>query len=138
MSAQIQRTVAGLTLGVTTKNDVRKRFGFSSKAERDYFFVSQVQFAGQNWSALLSFYNEKLYKVEFLISTAHTHSPLAIKLKESLNKKYSQYLLSSDTNKTEFSDNKTIVVLRDYETVSLSYTDIYLTNKKEEDAEDEL
>ena len=68
ISAQIQRTFFGLTLGVSTRSDVEKFFrehgaAFDEKKECNYIY-NKLKWAGTEWSSVsFTLYENKLLQI---------------------------------------------------------------------------
>ena len=157
--SQINRTIWGVTLGKSTKQQVRTVLiekGYNVDIDPDGSLavrVYNVVFGGAHWTYIsFSFVNGYLSNITF--QNNEQQSPVRIentyeKLKESLNKKYSFYRLSlpgADDDGhvlTCYSDGKTSLVLdlsyfRSRRYISLFYEDEELQLKKRQNAEDEL
>ena len=142
-TAQIQRRILGFTLGVTTKAQVlnylkNHHYKYSLRKNGEQV-ASNITFAGYNWQdTYFSFYKGKLYCVDFRDDGEYTPEELLTevwdRVKNSLNRKYSLYSISSKDDNIEFSDNKTYVGLKykyifGSKSLSIMYFDIYLFNQ---------
>ena len=154
MSAQIQRSFLGFTLGKTTTSEVHNKYknesNFSIKKNGDCGLSYNIDFAGYSWEHVsFEFYKGKLYRITFFTSQSlySDYSKFWNKLKSSLNRKYSQYYLKSSTNDSiQYSDYNTSITLKYYIATAayrevfyhLIYTDCSLSNQKAIDEENEL
>ena len=153
-SAQINRVFWGVTLGQSTKQQVKNvlvRKGYTVKTEPDGSLcvnVNNASFGGAYWTYVsFSFVDDKLYQVWF--QNNEKQSPVSIDntydlLKSSLDKKYGSYIIRvQPTEGTEkvnnYADTNTLVslMLRSYHHIryiSLSYEDLnsYDIRKKKE------
>lgn len=154
ISAQIQRTFFGLTLGVSTKNDVIRYFrenGLAYKREGDAYLVQKKEWGGHTWSLVsLHFFDNKFYSVHFFdgeMNTAKaTLETLWDKYSNSLYSKYSQYYVNeqSQSNLSVYSDKATTMSARfeknseGYVVLSIMYADINLLLKKRDKENSDL
>lgn len=158
ISAQINRTFWGVTLGTSTPSQVKSMLvqkGYYVEKEPDGALcvkVNNVRFGGAVWTYIsFLFVNNQLSQVWF--QNNEKQSPIPIEnsydlLKDNLDKKYSKYYLSlrldeQDEKKSYYSDEKTDILLnvRKYHNiryVSLSYEDLYLNRVKANKDKDEL
>ncbi len=156
--AQINRVFWGVTLGRSTKQQVRNALvqkGYTVKTEPDGSLcvnVNNVNFGGAYWTYVsFSFVDDKLYQVWF--QNNEEQSPIKIndtygKLKTNLDKKYGTFNFHvQPTEGTEkvsnYTDTKTLVslMLRSYHHIryiSLSYEDLNSYDSKIKNENDEL
>ncbi len=155
--AQISRTFWGLTLGTSTKQQVKNvlvQKGYKITTEPDGSYSvnpDNVSFGGGYWTYVsFGFVNGKLSTVWF--QNNERQCPLALndlydKLKNSLDKKYSNYYydlpLDNTSQNAVYDDGRTSILLgvRNYNYmryISISYEDNSLSKKKIQNAEDEL
>ena len=156
--AQINRVFWGVTLGRSTKQQVRNALvqkGYTVKTEPDGSLcvnVNNVNFGGAYWTYVsFSFVDDKLYQVWF--QNNEEQSPIKIddtydKLKTNLDKKYGTFVFQvQPTEGTEkvsnYTDTKTLVslMLRSYHHIryiSLSYEDLNSYDSKIKNENDEL
>ena len=149
MSAQIQRTFLGFTLGTTTKSEVYNKYKdkkYFLEDENGNYVVGALEFAGQKWDVTtFYFYNNRLLTVNFALLEYST--PLYVldsiweNLKARILNKYSDYNYYFDSEYLLFTDNKTRLSLSnlyasDTKALCLMYTDEALIEqlKKEEDS----
>ena len=156
--AQINRVFWGMTLGQSTKQQVKNvlvRKGYTVEIEPDGSLcvnVNNVNFGGAYWTYVsFSFVNDKLYQVWF--QNNEKQSPGKIentydKIKTSLNKKYSAYIYRAQLTEgiekvSAYTDTKTYVslMLKSYHNmryISLSYEDLNSYDSKIKNENDEL
>ena len=146
-SAQIQSNFLGFTLGETTKTQVYNHLRDTNikfyQDEEGICCAENVKFATIDWDyAKFTFFNDKLYKVEFsFLDDGKRIAKLTSvynKLTELLPKKYWRYANGKTFGDKfmEFSDNVTTVTFlysdfffRKFQ-IKLDYTDISLLNAK--------
>lgn len=151
MSAQIQRTFFGFTLGTTTKSEVYNKCNGSVKITeiRGGYQIWPLSFGGYDWTgANLLFYKNKLYQVLLYSRGYATRDKDEIwnELNAKLKKKYFQYYSSSSTlDDVWYIDNYTYLNLEFiyYNNISecqrrLIYTDRALYTQKKIDEDNEL
>lgn len=153
-SAQIQRKILGFTLGITSKTIVynylkSNRIKFSTNEEGEYV-ASKIKFAGQIWdSVFFTFYNGKLYNLDFCINEdstpIQTMDLIYENLDKSLSHKYANYYnFNESTNENKvYSDNVTNITftygyLLGSKSLSIMYTYLPLFNRKLSSDADEL
>lgn len=156
--AQINKTIWGVTLGKSTKQQVKTMLvnkGYTVRVEPDgslYVDVNNISFGGAYWTYIaFSFVDGKLYQVWF--QNNEKQSPVKIeeafkKTKNFLNEKYIHYSVEARPSDTieevsDFADGKTYVSLMinryHYQRyISLSYADLQLDNLKNKRSTDEL
>jgi len=155
--SQISRTFWGVTLGISTKQQVKnvlvqKGYKITTESDGSYSVTpDNVAFGGGYWTYVnFCFVDGKLSAVWF--QNNERQSPLALndlydKLKLSLDKKYSSYYyglpLDDTTKSADYDDGKTTILLsvRNYhflQYLSISYEDNALRNKKDQNEVDEL
>lgn len=155
--AQINRTIWGVTLGKSTKSNVRavlinKGFSVHTSSKGGYSILTTgIYFGGENWSyASFDFADGLLFKVSFQNNKDDSEAlPESVyeRLKIALDKKYGRYyynLVTRDevTAWSNYSDGKTNILLglRNHNTeyVNLIYYDTYLMQKTIQKENDEL
>lgn len=153
ISAQIQRTFFGLTLGVSTRSDVVKFYKehnvtFDENNENNY--VPNLQFGGHKWANVyFQVSDNKLYGVSFLDNELNnTQETLKItwdNLSNALYSKYSQYYNNyvSTPDKTVYMDGNTMIYISigetmGFSTLGLLYIDQKELNKQQERNNSEL
>ena len=156
--AQINRVFWGVTLGQSTKQQVKNvldRKGYTVKTEPDGSLcvnVNNVSFGGAYWTYVsFSFVDDKLYQVWF--QNNEVQSPVKIdntyiKIKASLDKKYASFINrvqpAEGTEKvSDYTDTKTYISLRlntyhNIRYISLSYEDLNSYDSKIKNENDEL
>lgn len=156
--AQINRVFWGVTLGKSTKQQVKNTLvkkGYKVKTEPDGSIcvnVNNVNFGGAYWTYIsFSFVSDKLYQVWF--QNNEIQSPVRIdntyaKLKSSLDKKYSAFInnvhsIEGTEKVSDYADTKTYVSLRlgsyhNQRYISLSYEDLGSYDVKIKKESDEL
>ena len=152
-NAQIQRTFFGLTLGQSTKQQVRttlakKGYKCHTMQGDDALFIqpSSLQFGGLSWDmALFRFYKGKLLSVSF--SIADNFSGIASEtykvLKAKIDQKYSDFYFSKNEIATYYLDEKTVIILQNLYlnfklNVTISYSDKDLQDQLLKASDDEL
>ena len=154
MSAQIQRTFLGCTLGVSTPAQVKanmaqKGYRPSDTSNKGCYIYDNINFAGfSNTQAFFYFYKNKLYLVSFILDHSFLGDSFDTKidlLRERLLEKYSSYVCKSDYYDFVLNDNKTTNTLKRIflnETglymLTLMYMDDKLLDEKEKSNSDEL
>lgn len=156
-NAQIQRTLYGQTLGVSTLDDLRKvanERGLSIERLSDVVFeIKSVTFGGYSWDRASFRYNKKkLVMVSFSKEVSNRNKiekeilfDIYINLDRSLSNKYSNYLVKRSNdyiNAVWFKDGTTSVELKhaDFDistTLLLRYDDLQ-SEKMEKGGDDEL
>lgn len=156
--SQISRTIWGMTLGKSSKQQVRTRLknkGYIVQKEPNGSLsvkVDNINFGGAVWTYVsFSFVNGFLSQVWF--QNNEIESPIRVddtyeKIEMSLDKKYQKYRLNVPAyddgyTMSHYSDSKTNItlVLGTYHNtryVSLSYEDDYLKEKQNQRENDEL
>ena len=156
--AQINRVFWGVTLGQSTKQQVKNvlvRKGYTVKTEPDGSLcvnVNNVNFGGAYWTYVsFGFVDNKLYQVWF--QNNEEQSPVKIddtydKLKTNLDKKYGTFIFHVQPPEgiekvSDYADTKTFVSLRlrsyhNLRYISLSYEDLDSYNIKTKKENDEL
>ncbi len=149
--SQVKRSFWGLTLGVSTKQQVyttmtKKGFKLTWSVERNTYETRKVNFAGHYWPFLaFQISNGKLMSVVFMDGTLSTPSEtldiLYDNFKTRLKIKYKGKEKSND--KDTYSDGITSVGVMLYYTggekfFSLDYTDEYLFIKNSDNNTDDL
>ena len=120
-TAQIRKSVLGLTLGVSNKTAVAKILKSKHVKfwEQDGSLVANhIQFGGFKWSAVFfEFYNNKLYSVAFRDDSINKDSELLLtvfkRLGNDLYRKYSSYYDSEESydGNIIFSDKNVELIL---------------------------
>ena len=137
MSAQIQRTFFGFTLGTTTKAEVYNKYHnenletFHQSSPNGNCCLNYATFGGYNdWTVVFSFYNDKLYSVR--LSHIDPLYKISSSFNRTLDKKYSKYYIKKESTEYDkvYLDDKTIVELIIGSYVELSYTDYSLWRSK--------
>ena len=151
MSAQIQNTLLGFTLGHTPKSDVYNKYKsdiFFTEKEDGSICTSDVIFAGHEWDMVIfEFVDNKLSSVIF--SDIETQTPAKSiestwkSLKDKLWNKYSGYYEKTTYDMILYSDdtNKLVLLLSDSSgclILMLQYVNTALTLQKMRAEEDEL
>lgn len=141
-SAQIQRTILGQTIGVSTKKEV-----YNSLIDRGAFFVNikgeekllvkDVRFGGFSWEIMsFNFYNNILYQVTVMdldkdkgiISQEEKWNRISQKLES----KYHNVISNKEENKISYSDGSTLVMMTKFMgTVSMLYGDTRIIEAKD-------
>lgn len=141
MYSQIRRSFWGLTLGITTKQQVyntmiRRGYKLTWSEERSTYETEKITFAGHFWPFFaFQIYNGKLMSITFLDATISTPSEtldiVYDTIKKQLGTKYrgKEKKFFNDT----YSDGVTSVDIMRYYSggekfISLGYTDEYLSN----------
>lgn len=151
ISAQIQRTFFGLTLGVSTKSDVERFYKEHGVVfDENNNVINNVRFGGTRWGGFsCSLVNGILYQVIFmeneLSSSKENVNIVWDNFSNALYSKYSQYY-SNSLSKSESStyiDEKTMIRISNesmsgYDCVGISYTDLELMGKKIQVDQNEL
>ena len=153
MSAEIQRKFFGLTLGVSTENDVIEYFDGKgievTRASLTSVEVEDIKFGGYMWSTVVfDFFEDKLASVFFLNwgDDISSKKERWNDLNEKINEKYKLYYVpdkSSDESKM-YMDNETAFFLRknvsEYKNgiLSMVYRDVKMTVDSLQKDEDEL
>lgn len=147
--SQIQRKVLGFTLGITTKTAVAsylKTNHIKYSLVKGEYCAENVRFAGVVWEYVwFTFYNGKLYNVDFSVSDDAPLKEIRYRLEESLKNKYSIYYNDAESTRDNivFSDGIVEVGLRDEysrETriVSIMYTYLPILDQSVKADNDEL
>ena len=118
VNAQIKREILGVTLGVSTENQVRETLdskGIKNAETGGMLAAIDVKFGGQIWSSVFfNFYDNKVYSIMFMDSDLlkPTSDLLSIQdfLMDSLAQKYSKYM-KNDENSLVFDDDITRIKL---------------------------
>lgn len=153
-SAQIQRKFFGLSLGVSTRNQVanviKKKKLQIVVDDEDGLAVTNLQFGGYNWYFIrFTFVNNKLSGVYFSDDDSHTERrTLDIFWNHYVDKLYEKYLnyYINDTDVNEelhFEDKKTMLLLqynyfKGVKFLSLAYRDVLLMESLKRNDIDEL
>lgn len=154
MSAQIQRTFLGNTLGVSTcaqvkSNMIQKGYRVAEGSGTDCLIFLNVKFAGCSCEkAFFYFHNKKLYMVSFLLEQSFIKDSFNQEieiLKDRLIYKYPQYITINEDDHLSANDGVTAVsvacsYLEEYylHMLSLGYIDNKLMEEKIKSTSDEL
>lgn len=156
-SAQINRTFLGVTLGVSTKQQVKtimtqKGYTVTTDPDGSYSIIADnISFGGGMWTYVsFKFVNGYLSEIWFQNNERQSAVNLKVffdKLKMSLDKKYAAYYfdlpMDNVSKCAHYDDGKTAILLavRNYhylEYISIGYEDNALSKKKLQKEEDEL
>lgn len=118
VSAQIQRSFFGNSIGSSTKEEVINNFISKGKkvvnGDSDGIIVKGLEFAGITWQEVhFMFINNKFYQIAFCCGDKTDkdgiYKSLHSYIIDSLTKKYPQYKQLENNNKVYFYDNNTRV-----------------------------
>ena len=148
-SAQIQRTIMGQTLGVSTKKEV-----YNSLKDRGAFYVNirgeeqllvkDVRFGGFSWEIMsFSFYNNILYQVTVMDldkdSSIISQEEKWNSISQKLESKYHNIISNKEENKISYSDGSTLVMMtKFFDTVSMLYGDMKIIDSKNNKEQNEF
>ena len=151
VNAQITTDIWGLTVGHSTKQDVRKVFKknnyyyIENKEFNAFLLVSEsgFRFGSIYWQqAIFGFYNDILMSVNFVLKPRSLNSSENdySYLKEKLDKKYKSYCIFEDDRTTTYEDGKTRIYIgiRDDDVVQLGYENIRLANFQENEQDNDF
>lgn len=122
INAKINTKIWDLSLGENSKQQVAeviKKKGYESLVVGENILgiepKSGLDYAGTHWSAMtFSFYNNKLYKIEFYKYDEKNYSEVLYileTLKDKLEEKYDDYYLFSDEESVVFDDGTSTICL---------------------------
>lgn len=147
MSAQIQRTFLGNTLGESTyeqvkNNMARKGYRMNEASDSVYAEFDNIKFSGYDCKkAFFEFYDNKLYFVTFILGQSSQKESLNSKMEElrtDLTDKYAQYIDTNEDDRISFFDETTAIsttrsfVKKDNQYIIIfSYMDIKLFQESE-------
>ena len=151
MSAQIQRTFLGFTLGTTTKSEVYEKYkgndNFSEDKDGGYS-VTNIEFAGQKWDiANFDFSDDLLLSVHFSMLSMFTSESILDSVWENLRlklmEKYGDYNYFSTSEYLLFKDDATKLSITNsyaggYKVLLIKYTDSALKDKQTQVNDSEL
>ena len=152
MSAQIQRTFLGNTLGVSTyaqvtSNMTQKGYSLDKASDKDCAIYNYVKFAGYDCkSAYFYFHYNYLNSVMFILEQSFQkesfNSEIEI-LRNKLIDKYALYIEKNDDYEIKFIDENTLLVvacpsIEDYYTLTIGYMDKELMRESFKSNNDEL
>ena len=105
MQAQIQRTIAGCTLGssMSEVKSILKKNGFKIEyVDNETLMFQMSTFDGMKTESVkFCFYNDKLYDVDIYFKASTEESEMQsefLKINEYLNSKYGNYIMHTDNN----------------------------------------
>lgn len=141
--SQIRKSFWGLTLGVSTKQQVyntmtKKGYKLTWSIERNTYETEKVTFAGHFWPFFaFQFYNGKLMCIAFMDATLSTPSETLDIVYETIKTRLKTKYKGKEKpyDKDTYSDGVTCVDIMRYYTggekfISLGYTDEELSNKE--------
>ncbi len=154
VNAQIQRNFFGLTLGVSTRQQVETKVRSMGTRIRSYdkenIFAKKMKFGGKEWDdVLFQFYNNKLLAVIFSVPVLTWEGKSSIiddwnSFNSSLKDKYGKFCYIDNENDISYFDGSTLLSLK-YKNIdstldmfTLFYSDYELSSQKDKSIKDEL
>lgn len=134
MQAQIQRTIAGCTLGSSmseVKSILKKNGCKIEYVDNETLIFQMSTFDGMKTESVkFCFYNDKLYDVDIYFKASTEESEMQsefLKINEYLNSKYGNYIMHTDNNDIiSYKDEQTMCYLRKFSQKVNEELSIYL------------